>query len=83
MESVIVYRNPVEALFWTWIASGAAIPWLVGIAVMLLAIAKLERINIRYPVNKRWSARTIFVMALCIADVAGIASYFLVEALMH
>jgi hypothetical protein len=51
MQEIIVYRNPVEAMFWHALQDGQIFPIMVGIAVFFLVFLALNAATMR--LNRR------------------------------
>lgn len=42
MQSIIVYRNPVEAMFWEGLTSGSFFPYICGIIVFFALFVLIQ-----------------------------------------
>jgi hypothetical protein len=75
MQSIIVYRNPLEAAMWEGIMGGNFFPVIVGVIVFFAVFLAANRFIVeRY---WGWNSRDVpTYVALAIGAVIGIATIF-------
>lgn len=77
MQSIIVYRNPLEAMLWEGLMNGSFFPLIVGIVVFFFVLLLSNKIlnKVRTTGNRARNTDISFL----IGAVAGIASviYFI------
>jgi len=49
MQEIIVYRNPMEAMFWGAMSNGSLFPFIVGVLVFLFVLLSTNAVC-----NKLW-----------------------------
>lgn len=78
MQSVIVYRNPLEAMMWEGLMNGSFFPIIVGVVVFFCVFLLLNKILNKGRVIGKTVARNTNI-SLFIGAVAGVASiiYFI------
>lgn len=79
MQSIIVYRNPVEAAFWEFASSGQLIPFLAALAVFgaVWGLLQLNLVERYAPSYGRKRQNLTFIAAVVAAVVAGVVGHFL------
>jgi hypothetical protein len=75
MQSIIVYRNPLEAAMWEGFMSGSFFPIIVGVIVFFAVFLAANRFIVeRY---WGWNSRDVpTYVALAISAAIGIATIF-------
>lgn len=78
MQSVIVYRNPLEAMMWEGLMNGSFFPIIVGVVVFFCVFLLFNKILNKGRSIGKTAARNTYISVL-IGAVAGIASviYFI------
>lgn len=60
MQSIIVYRNPAEAMMWQGLMNGDFFPIIVGIVVFFAIFLTINKIVVeQYMRGKGWTPRRI------------------------
>lgn len=72
MQSIIVYRNPLEAALWEGLMSGSFFPVIVGIVVFFALFLTINRLIVEKYFNRR-SQRPAIYAALVLSAIAGAA----------
>jgi hypothetical protein len=71
MQSIIVYRNPLEAAFWE---SGMVFPLIMAMVAAVISVVVLQRIFQR--VLGYWDAQKYVYAYLCAGSLAGGAVFY-------
>jgi len=77
MQSIIVYRNPLEAAFWESMSGAAMFPIIAGIVVffvvfLILQLQVVERVTTLFG---PWRGRASY-LAMAVSALAGIATIY-------
>lgn len=78
MQSIIVYRNPLEAAMWEGIMSGSFFPVILGVVVFFCAFLAMNQLLNKGRTYGKFVGRNANI-ALAVGAVAGFATiYFMI-----
>ena len=79
MQSIIVYRNPLEAMLWEGLMSGAFFPVIVGVVVFFVVFLIINRVLAgRSSYGDR--AKYASYVSLALGAIAGVSTIYYMTA---